>query len=85
VWGYIYPFVELSLGGLYLLGMSDTQTLLTTISLSAITVASVWIKLRKKEVIHCVCLGNLLRVPLTYVSLVEYAFMGVMAIAMFFV
>lgn len=84
-WGYIYPFIELSLGGLYLLGMSDAQTLLTTISLSLITVISVWIKLRKKEVIHCVCLGNLLRVPLTYVSLVEYAIMGLMAVAMFFV
>lgn len=84
-WAFIYPFIELSLGGLYLMGATDEQTLLTTISLSLLTVISVGIKLHKREVIHCVCLGNLLRVPLTYVSLVEYALMGLMAVAMFFV
>lgn len=84
-WGYIYPFVELSLGGLYLLGHPSQTTLLITIVLSLFTVVSVSIKLSKHETIHCVCLGNLLKVPLTYVSLVEYAIMGLMALVMLFV
>lgn len=82
VWAYVYPFVELFLGMLYLLGDPSRGTLWATIALSLITVVSVWLKLRKHEQIHCVCLGNLLKVPLTYVSLVEYAIMGLMAVVM---
>lgn len=85
LWGYVYPFVELALGGLYLLGQPSMTTLLVTIVLSLVTVISVSLKLSKHEQIHCVCLGNLLKVPLTYVSLVEYAIMGVMAVVMLFI
>lgn len=84
-WGYIYPFVELALGVAFLLGWADRRVLGITFLLSLLTVVSVWLKLRKHEQIHCVCLGNLLKVPLTYVSLVEYAIMGLMAVAMFFI
>lgn len=82
-WGYVYPFVELGLGGLYLAGDASPETLYLTIALSLITVASVSIKLAKRELVQCVCLGNVLRVPLTYVSLAEYAAMALMAVAMF--
>ncbi len=81
-WGYVYPFVEFGLGGLYLFGGADWRVDLLALILSGITVASVGIKLNKHETIHCVCLGNVLRVPLTYVSLVEYAIMGLMAVVM---
>lgn len=84
-WGYVYPFVELGLGGLFLLGDTEPRLLITTILLSVLTCVSVAIKLAKKEVIQCVCLGNILKVPLTYVSLVEYGLMGLMAVAMLFV
>lgn len=82
-WGYIYPFLEIGLAGLYLAGDTSANTLNITIALSAITVASVWVKLARREPVHCVCLGNVLRVPLTYVSLAEYAVMAAMALAMF--
>jgi hypothetical protein len=82
-WGYVYPFIELGLGGLYLAGDTSAETLLITITLSIITVAGVSIKLAKRELVQCVCLGNVLRVPLTYVSLAEYAAMALMAAAMF--
>lgn len=85
VWGYVYPFVELGLGGLYLSGDTSAETLYITIALSAVTVVSVWIKLARRELIQCVCLGNVLRVPLTYVSLIEYAAMALMAAAMFII
>jgi len=81
-WGYIYPFVELALGGLYLFGMANARVDLIALALSALTVLSVGLKLHRHEAIHCVCLGNVLRVPLTYVSLVEYAIMGLMAMVM---
>lgn len=82
-WGYVYPFIELGLGGLYLASDTSAETLLITIALSIITVAGVSIKLAKRELVQCVCLGNVLRVPLTYVSLAEYAAMALMAAAMF--
>jgi len=81
-WGYVYPFLEIGLAGLYLAGDTSANTLYITIALSAITVISVWIKLAKRELVQCACLGNVLRVPLTYVSLVEYAAMAAMAAAM---
>lgn len=81
-WGYVYPFVELSLGGLYLFGGADWRVDVIALVLSLITVLSVGLKLSKHETIHCVCLGNILRVPLTYVSLVEYGIMGAMAAVM---
>lgn len=84
-WGYVYPFVELGLAGLYLSGDTSPQTLLITIALSAITVVSVALKLAKHETVLCVCLGNVLKVPLTYVSLMEYAAMALMAVAMYLI
>lgn len=78
-WGYLYPFVELALGGLYLAGINQPWLNWLTLVLSAVVVAGVGIKLAKHETIMCVCLGNILKVPLTYVSLAEYAAMGAMA------
>jgi small-conductance mechanosensitive channel len=82
-WGYIYPFVELSLGVLYLLNSAHNVPLyLATIMISAINVVSVAIKLAKKEAFMCACLGTVLKVPLTTVALIEYAVMGLMAVWM---
>lgn len=85
VWGYIYPFIELALGAAYLTSLNEPWLNMLTLTLSVLTVISVSIKLAKHETIHCVCLGNILKVPLTYVSLIEYAVMGLMAIVMLFV
>jgi hypothetical protein len=81
-WGYAYPFVELGLAMAYLAGLNTPWLNLLTTALSLVVVISVALKLQKREVIMCVCLGNVLKVPLTYVSLVEYLAMGLMALAM---
>jgi hypothetical protein len=81
-WGYVYPFIELALGGLYLAGINQPWLNWLTLILSAVVVLSVGLKLAKHETIMCVCLGNILKVPLTYVSLAEYAVMGAMAVWM---
>ena len=82
-WGYIYPFVELGLAFAYLAGINQPWLNILTLVLSVLIVIGVAIKLAKREVIQCVCLGNILKVPLTYVSLIEYAAMGLMALTMF--
>ncbi len=84
-WGYIYPFIELTLGVLYLAAVNSIWLHIFTIALTAINCTGIVIKLAKKEKFFCACLGTVLKVPLTKVSLVEYAAMGVMAVVMIFI
>ena len=81
-WGYIYPFIELALGTAYLLVINNPILHIVTIIFSGVVCVSVWIKLAKHETFQCACLGTVLKVPLTKVSLVEYAAMALMAIIM---
>ena len=81
-WGYIYPFIELLLGILYLLTVDAAALHIATIILATVTCISVLIKLAKHETFQCVCLGTVFKIPLTIVSLIEYAFMGLMAVLM---
>lgn len=78
-WGYVYPFVELALGLLYLLNFQSPTLYFLTILITIINVISVSIKLVKKEKFMCACLGTILKVPLTTVTLIEYGLMGFMA------
>jgi dolichyl-phosphate-mannose--protein O-mannosyl transferase len=78
-WGYVYPFVELALGLLYLLNFQNSTLYFLTILITVINVVSVSIKLAKKEKFMCACLGTILKVPLTTVTLIEYGLMGLMA------
>lgn len=81
-WGYVYPFIELLLGGMYLLRVDNPLLHIITIVLSVLVCVGVGMKLAKREVFHCACLGTVLKVPLTKVSLIEYAVMAIMAVMM---
>lgn len=81
-WGFIYPFVELALGLLYLLNFQNPLLYIATIIITLLNVVSVSIKLARKEKFMCACLGTVLKVPLTTVTLVEYGLMGIMAVLM---
>ena len=82
VWAWVYPFVELGLGVLYRLGVDTVGLHLATLLVTVLNVVSVALKLAKKEVFMCACLGTVLKVPLTTVTLIEYGVMGLMAAAM---
>lgn len=85
LWAYAYPFIEVLLGALYL-GLVDNIWLhVFTILITVVNCFGIAIKLAKKEVFQCACLGTVLKVPLTKVSLVEYAAMGLMAGVMLFI
>ncbi len=81
-WAYFYPFLELWLGALYLSRKDSLLINLITIATSLITCLSVGLSLRKKEALHCVCLGTVLKVPLTTISFAEYGLMAIMAVFM---
>lgn len=82
LWAWLYPFIELGLGVAYLLAVNEPILYITTLVVTLLNVVSVAIKLAKREVFMCACLGTALKVPLTTVTLVEYGLMGLMAIIM---
>jgi len=81
IYGYIYPFIELFFGLAMILNLFRTQILIAEITVMLFSGLGVAIKLLKHEKFQCVCLGTFLKVPLTYVTLVEdfgMAFLGLL-------
>jgi len=80
-YGYVYPFIELVLGALFLTSYQLVATNSATAILMFFGALGVLGELRKKNRIPCACLGNLVKLPLTTVSLIEDFGMGLMALA----
>lgn len=81
-WGWVYPFVEVALGALYLLGWWPLATNIVTLVLMLVGAAGVASALMNKRRIRCACLGSVLNLPMTTVTLVEDLGMAAMAAAM---
>ncbi len=80
-WGYAYayPYIEVILGVLYLSGMYLVFANLATLIIMAVSAIGVLISMRRGYKFKCACLGTVLNVPLSTVSLVENIGMGLMA------
>ncbi len=78
-YGYIYPFIEISFGLLMLAGIHTIPILLAEMVIMVLGGIGVLIKILRKEEFMCVCLGTVLKVPLTYVTLVENFGMALLA------
>jgi hypothetical protein len=78
-YAYAYPFIELALGALYLSGQLPVFTNLLTLVVMTISASGVFISMKRGYKFKCACLGTVLNVPLSTVSLVENLGMGVMA------
>lgn len=78
-YGYIYPFLELSLGILYLIQLLPTITQIATIIIMGFSSIGVINSLLKKQKLQCACLGTILRVPLSSITLIEDLTMVVLA------
>lgn len=81
-YGYVYPFIELALGSLYLLRLYPLYTNWATLIVSLIGAAGVAQALSKNELITCACLGMVFKMPMTYVTLLEDLLMAGMALMM---
>lgn len=81
-WGWVYPFVELALGVLYLLDAIPVATNVVTLGLMLIGSVGVLKALLEKRKIRCACLGTALNLPMTKVTLVEDLTMAAMAASM---
>ncbi len=81
-YGLVYPFIELALGLAYLSFASPAVTYVLTILLFGFGTLGVLNGLRKGLDLDCPCMGSVLSVPLSTVSLVENVAMSMMAAAM---
>ena len=79
----IYPFLELALGLGYLSQWQPDGVYLATIVLLGFGSLGVFNSMRKGEDLNCACMGSILNVPLSVVTLTEDLGMAAMALAMF--
>ncbi len=79
IYGYVYPFIELGLGLGYLSYYKPMVTYTLTFLFMSTGAASVIRAMKKGLDVKCACLGTVLSVPLSSVSLLEDVFMGLMA------
>jgi hypothetical protein len=70
-WGYIYPFVELGFGAAMAAGAVSDGLLRAEVAVMAFSGLGVLRKLARHEPVRCVCLGTRLKIPLTFVTLIE--------------
>ncbi|MEX0315120.1 MAG: heavy-metal-associated domain-containing protein [Allomuricauda sp.] len=82
VYGWIYPFLELALGLLFLMRIQVTAALIITVIILGITTIGVTKTLLDKKSIRCACLGTALNLPMTEATFIENAIMLVMAVWM---
>ena len=81
-YGYVYPFIELFFGLAMILNSTSKPLLLAEIFVMSFSGVGVAIKLVKREKFQCVCLGTILKVPLTKITVVEDFGMAVLALLM---
>jgi len=78
-YGWLYPFVELALGVLFLMRLEVQLTLCLTLGILGMTTIGVIKVLSSKKQIQCACLGSVLNLPMTEATLIENALMIGMA------
>lgn len=82
LYAFIYPFIEVALGIAYFARYNLFLTNLVTLLLMTVSSIGVGNELIRGRQIPCACLGMVFRIPMTYVTLVEYVAMAAMALYM---
>lgn len=82
VYAYMYPFIELGLGLAFLSFIVPKITYILTVVVMVIGTIGVLNALKKGLDINCPCMGSVLDVPLSTVTLTEDIGMGLMAFIM---
>lgn len=83
-YGYIYPFIELAFGLSMLAGFHQTWLLWTEVVVMVFSGVGVALKLARHEQFQCACLGTFLKVPLTYITLIEDFGMAILALLLLY-
>lgn len=83
-YGWVYPFIEIALGLMFLMRFQLTIALGITILVLGITTVGVSQSLLNKKSIRCACLGTVLDLPMTEATFIENSIMLIMAFGMLF-
>jgi copper chaperone CopZ len=84
IYAYIYPFIEVILGMMFLFRFEVNIALILTVIVLGITTIGVTQTLINKRNIKCACLGTTLNLPMTEATFIENALMIVMAFSLIF-
>jgi copper chaperone CopZ len=82
VWGFIYPFIELLLAIAFLVSFAPLGTNIVTFLIMGISCIGVIQALLRKTKFQCACLGTVIKLPLSKVTLFEDLLMMAMSAAM---
>lgn len=81
-YAWIYPFIEIALGLMFLFKFQISIALIATIIVLGITTIGVTKALVNKKTIQCACLGTALKLPMTKATFIENSIMLIMAVWM---
>lgn len=81
-YGWVYPFIEVVLGLMFLMRYQITIALVLTLIVLGVTTIGVIKTLLDKKTIRCACLGTALKLPMTKATFIENTIMIVMAVVM---
>lgn len=79
IWGYLYAFIELSLGLAYLVSFQPMLTNILTFVVMSISIIGVLQSVLNKKKIQCACLGAVFNLPMSTVTIIEDALMIAMS------
>lgn len=80
IYAWLYPFLETSLGLMFLMRFEIKLALSITLVVLSLTTLGVTKTLLDKKSIQCACLGTALKLPMTEATFIENAIMIAMAI-----
>jgi copper chaperone CopZ len=78
-WAYIYAFMELGLGFAYLIDCCPLITNITTLVVMSISIIGVLKTVLNKQKIQCACLGAIIDLPMSTVTIIEDGLMILMS------
>lgn len=80
IYGFIYPFIELGLGLVYITQWQPFYTYLITIAVMGFSTIGVIDTILNKRKVRCACLGAVFNVPVGTITLIEDLLMVAMAL-----
>jgi copper chaperone CopZ len=81
-WGFLYAFIELSLGIAYLINFNPFITNTVTFIVMCISIIGVLQSVINKKKIQCACLGAVFNLPMSTITIIEDALMIAMSAIM---
>lgn len=81
-YGFVYPFIELALGVAIITSFEPYTTNIVALIVMTVSTIGVVNSLMKKTPFQCACLGTVIKLPLSKVTLFEDLLMVVMSIVM---